>query len=107
MSGLTATIAKEVFFWCAVMPTNARNHCEQYLFTIAYLLSLQMARINQTRLDANNTDAPRQERPKLRENYIVFIFVIENPLKVGILLSRAIVTYYSQDTDFSHPQTRA
>ena len=37
----------------------------------------------------NTVDAPLQERVKSRKNYIVFISVIGNPLKVDILLSRA------------------
>jgi hypothetical protein len=40
----------------------------------------------------DTVDAPLQERVKSRKNCIVFISVIENPLKVYILLSRATYT---------------
>ena len=75
--GLTVMIATEgIFVWCAVTPTSACKHCQQYLGTVS-----------------NNTvDAPLQERVKSRKNRVVFITVIENPPKVDILQSRA--TYY-------------
>jgi hypothetical protein len=38
---------------------------------------------------ANTVDAPLQERVKSRNNLIVFISVIRNPLKVDARLSRA------------------
>jgi len=44
---------------------------------------------------ANIVDAPLQERGKYRKRYIalVLIFVIGNPLKVGIQLSRATIVF--------------
>jgi hypothetical protein len=47
----------------------------------------------------NTVDAPLQERAKSRKNYIVFISVIGNPLKVDILLSR--VTFMFLPVEFS------
>jgi hypothetical protein len=66
--GLTAMIATEGLFLCAVTLTSARKHCEHGVSTI---------------------DAPQKKRQKSRKNYILLISVIGNPLKVDILLSRA------------------
>ena len=62
--GLTAMVATEDFFWCAVTPTSARTHCGQYLYTVP---------------------APSKRRRKdmkSPETYIVLISVIEKPLKL-------------------------
>jgi hypothetical protein len=71
--GLTEMMAMEgIFFWCAVTPTSARRHCEQDLCTVS---ALPMRR---------SKNAKSAEK-----NYIVLLFVIGNPLIIGIQLSRA------------------
>jgi hypothetical protein len=76
LRGLTAMIATEGFFWVLC---NAHKRAQ----------ALRKIPLH----GANTFDAPRQGRGKSRNNSVVFISVIGNPLKVGIQLSWATIVF--------------